>query len=73
MSRKSPNLMLSLSRCRYCKRYWHPAEGIVTSAGYCTQCAEARRGAAMLGLELKPITESDLQGPYLLPRRLRRS
>jgi hypothetical protein len=73
MSRKSPNLTLSLPRCRNCNRHWRPAEGLMASSGYCPRCAKARRAAATSRFELKPITRADLQGPYLLPRRLRRS
>ena len=71
MSYKSPNLMLSLPRCRNCNRHWRPAAGVVASSGYCSRCAKARRAAATARFELKPITKADLQGPYLLPRRFR--
>jgi hypothetical protein len=73
MSRKSPNLTLSLPRCRNCNRHWRPAEGVAASSGYCTRCTKARRAAATSRFQLKRITNANLQGPYLLPRRLRPS
>src|SRR5262249_48770905 len=71
MGRKSPNLKLSLPRCRNCNRYWRPAAGVVASGGYCQRCANARRAAATSRLALKRIGKEDIQGAYLLPRRFR--
>jgi hypothetical protein len=73
MSHKSPNLTLSLPRCPNCDRYWRPAEGVVASNAYCSRCVKARHSAAAARFELRPITPSDLQGSYLLPRRFRLS
>jgi hypothetical protein len=73
MSRKPPNLRLTLPRCRNCNRHWRPAAGVVACRGYCMRCAKGRRAAATSRFQLKPIANADLQGPYLLPRRLRPS
>lgn len=71
MSRKSPNLTLSLPVCRHCGLHWRPGEGVVADAAYCKKCAKERRAAATSILGLKRITAADLQGPFLLPRRFR--
>lgn len=73
MTRKSPNLSLSLPRCRNCDRRWRPEEGVVADAGYCKKCAKERQAVARSRLGLKSITVTDLTGRYLLPRRFRRS
>lgn len=72
MSRKSPNLALSLPRCRNCQRYWRPQQGVSAQTGYCKKCAQDRRAAAMVRFDLKPLAAADFDGPYLLPRALRR-
>lgn len=71
MSRKSPNLTLSLPTCRRCGRHWRPAEGVVTDTAYCKKCAKDRQAVATASLGLKRITSADLTGRYLLPRRFR--
>lgn len=71
MSRKSPNLTLSLPKCRSCSRYWRPGEGVVADQAYCNKCAKDRQAAAAASLGLKRITPADLFGRFLLPRRLR--
>lgn len=71
MSRKSPNLTLSLPECRHCGRHWCPAQGVVATAAFCSRCATERTATASARLGLKNITGSDLAGGYLLPRRLR--
>lgn len=71
MSRTSPNLTLSLPRCRNCNRYWRPAASVVADAAYCKRCAKDRRATAAADLGLKRITVADLTGSYLLPRRFR--
>lgn len=73
MSRKSPNLTLSLPRCRNCNRHWRPAPGVVADAGYCKKCTKERQAVATSRLGLKRITTADLTGRYLLPRRFRPS
>jgi hypothetical protein len=73
MSRKSPNLTLSLPQCRNCNRYWRPAQGVVADGAYCKKCAKERQSIAAASLGLKRITASDLTGHYLLPRRFRPS
>lgn len=73
MSRKSPNLTLSLPRCRNCGRHWRPAEGVTAKSGYCKRCAQERRAAATTVLGLRPLTAADAFGPYLPPGPLRSS
>jgi len=73
MSRKSPNLTLSLPECRSCGRHWRPAEGVVADQAHCKKCANERQAAAASRLGLKRITPADLSGRFLLPRRLRAS
>lgn len=73
MTKKTPNLTLSVPKCRFCNRYWYPAEGVIASTTYCSRCANARRTAATLRFDLKPVSELDTQGLYFLPRRFRSS
>lgn len=73
MSRKSPNLTLSLPRCGNCGRHWRPAPGVVSDSAYCKKCASERRTLAASALGLKRIFPADLTGRYLLPRKFRRS
>jgi hypothetical protein len=73
MSRTSPNLTLSLPKCRCCGRHWRPAEGVVADKAHCKKCARERQAVASSRLELKRITPADLSGRFLLPRRLRAS
>ena len=71
MIRKSPNLSLSLPKCRNCGRYWRPAQGVVADSAHCRKCASERRAIATSALGLEPITTADVAGTVLLPRRLR--
>lgn len=71
MSRKSSNLTLSLPKCRHCGRHWHPAQGVVATAAYCSKCAEERTATATARLNLEELTGPDFSGTYLLPRRFR--
>ena len=71
MTHGSPNLHVTLPRCRNCKRYWRPAQSVVAAATYCEKCANDRRATAASTLSLRPITPADLVGAYLLPRKLR--
>lgn len=73
MSRKSPNLTLSLPTCSNCGRHWRPPQGVVTDAAYCKKCAKDRQAVAASSLGLKRITSADLSGRFLLPRRFRAS
>lgn len=68
MSRKSPNLTLSLPKCRHCDRHWRPKWGVVATAAYCSKCSTERTATASAKLGLKNITGVDLSGSYLLPR-----
>lgn len=72
MSRKSPNLTLTLPKCRNCQRHWRPEQGVSAQMGYCKKCAQDRRAAATFRFDLKPLAAADFDGPYLLPRALRR-
>jgi predicted Zn-ribbon and HTH transcriptional regulator len=71
MSRKSPNLTLSLPKCRHCGRHWRPVRGVVAAVAFCPKCSAERKAIASAKLGLKKITGSDLTGSYLLPRGLR--
>lgn len=71
MSRKSPNLSMSVPKCRNCKRLWSPPIGVTADTTYCKKCAPDRQAAARSQLGLKVITSADLSGKYLFPRRLR--
>lgn len=69
--KKSPNLSLSLPRCRHCSRYWRTSQGVVANASYCKKCSKERRSLVTEALGLKPIEPAEVIGRYLLPRRLR--
>jgi hypothetical protein len=71
MGRKSPNLRLALPRCRHCGRNWRPAEGVLSSNGYCKRCAQERRGKAAAHFGLAPIAPEEVKGTHRLPRALR--
>lgn len=71
MGRKTPNLRLSLPRCGNCERHWRPAEGVVAAKAFCPKCSKSRREAAAAKFGLKQITQRDITGRFLLPRRLR--
>ncbi len=73
MWRKSPNLSLTLPRCRNCNRHWRPAQGVVADAAYCKKCTEERQAVATSKLGLNQITVTDLTEHYLLQRRFRSS
>ena len=71
MARKSPNLNVSLPRCRSCSRYWRPPEGVTATSGYCKRCAKDRQATATAALALRPLTPADIVGPYRVPRYMR--
>lgn len=71
MTRKSPNLCLSLPKCRCCGSHWRPAPGVNAEASYCKRCTKERREEAAFHFGLQPISHADLKGDFLLPRRLR--
>lgn len=73
MSRKPPNLTLSLPTCRHCGRNWRPEQGVVAETSYCKKCAKNRQTSAASSLGFKRITSADLTGDFLLPRRFRTS
>lgn len=73
MKRKAPNLGLSLPKCRCCGSFWRPASGVNANAAYCKRCAKERHAKAAGVLGLKRLSSSEIEGPYLLPRRLRSS
>lgn len=64
--------MLRLPRCRNCHRAWVPPEGAVASKEYCRRCSRSRKAAVKKALGLRPVSGHDLDGPYLLPRALRK-
>jgi len=73
MRSKSPNLKVSLPKCRNCGRHWRPAQGVVATNAYCKSCSTERKAAATTRLGLRRITPEDFTGVYLLPRKLRPS
>lgn len=64
-------LDIALPICRNCGRHWRPQEGVVSTNAYCNQCRSDRRVAAAVQFSFRPIALGDLEGPYLLPLRLR--
>lgn len=67
----SPNLTLSSPKCRHCGRYWRPAPGVMSTHDYCNRCSKERRAVSSGVFEAKVLTDADIVGGYLLPRRLR--
>ena len=63
--------MIVLPKCRYCGRQWLPRSGAAASRIFCNQCRKERRELAAQFFSLRPISSRDLDGPYLLPRRMR--
>lgn len=64
--------MFKLPKCRHCHRFWIPALGVVASDSYCRKCRVERKRIAKKVLGLRRITPKDFEGPYLLPRLLRK-
>jgi hypothetical protein len=62
---------MKLPKCRHCGRAWLPRDGAVAMNNYCKRCRAERRLLAGQVFELRPITGSDVDGAYVLPRRLR--
>jgi predicted Zn-ribbon and HTH transcriptional regulator len=71
MTRKPPNLTLSLPKCRQCGCYWRPAQGVVADSSSCRKCVSERREMTSSTLGLKPIADTDVMDNFLMPRRLR--
>lgn len=71
MSRKSPNLTLSLPRCGNCGRHWRPKRGVIASQCCCAKCAKQRRVIASVKFGLVQVPAGGLGGAYLLPPPLR--
>jgi hypothetical protein len=71
MMRNSPNLTLSMPKCRHCARHWRPGQGVVAAAAHCKKCSKERHEVAIPQLGLKRISLADLTGDYLPPRRFR--
>jgi hypothetical protein len=65
--------MFELPKCRHCGRQWKPRLGVVADHSFCSRCKNDRREIAKQNLDLRPLRETDFDGPYLLPRRLRKS
>ena len=57
--------LFELPRCRFCRRYWQPDEGVSASVAYCEACADDRRAIAadVLGWARPTATAHG----YLLP------
>lgn len=64
--------MLALPKCRHCTRKWMPKLGVVATQAFCARCRKERRAIAKNQLELKVISERDLDGKFLLPRAMRK-
>jgi hypothetical protein len=73
MKRMSPNLAVSLPKCRCCGNFWRPALGVNANNDYCKRCAKLRHAEAAKEFGLKRLSPSDFKGGFLLPRRLRSS
>ncbi len=73
MPKKSTTLEVALPRCRFCGRFWQPAEGVSASHSYCDACADERRAAAFIAFGGNALDAKQTMGAYLLPRHLRRS
>lgn len=71
MSNRSKRLTILRPQCRFCGRYWMPADGVVANSSFCSACSDSRRALASEHLGLRPLTSADTVGPYLLPRALR--
>ena len=56
-------------RCRFCGRPWRPPEGVVAAKAYCTVCSDERRALAAAALEIRPPTDADVDGDYLVMRK----
>jgi hypothetical protein len=63
--------MFVFPKCRHCGRKWHPQEGAVASRNYCEACHRDRREFAKRKFSLRPLSVTDFNGRYLLPRALR--
>lgn len=73
MRSESPNLGVSVPKCRCCGNYWRPPQGVIATAAYCKRCAKERRAVVATHLGLKRIIAEDFNGRFLLPRRFRSS
>lgn len=71
MSKRPERLAVLRPQCRFCGRYWMPADGVVANSSYCSACSDSRRALASEQLGLRPLTAADAVGPYLLPSALR--
>ncbi len=49
-----------------------PALGVVASQEYCDRCRGKRRETAKRQFQLRRLSADDFDGPYLLPRALRK-
>jgi hypothetical protein len=65
--------MIELPRCRHCGLVWKPRLNVVADKSYCGRCRKDRREIAKREFGLGPLTAKDTEGPYLLPRRLRKT
>lgn len=73
MRRKSTTLHVTAPRCRFCGRFWLPAEGVLASQSYCESCSSERQASALMMFGGRVETATDDSGAYLLPRHLRRN
>ena len=63
--------MIVLPKCRQCGRKWHPKEGLSAPRDSCEECRIEKRQIAKRTFSLRPVAPDEIDGPYLLPRRMR--
>ncbi len=63
--------IVAAPRCGSCGRALRLEEGVVAASSYGQCCSAARRAAAQRAFGLRPLTNADFSGPYLLPRSQR--
>lgn len=69
MASTTKSKLVAAPRCRSCGRAIGLSEGIVADSTYCRHCSAARHEAAKRTLDLRPISDADFLGPYVLQRR----
>lgn len=72
MCNKRAEYCFAHSVCRYCGKPWRPADNVVATEGYCSDCSKERRSIAGRAFGLRPIEPADIDGPYVIPSAFRR-
>lgn len=60
-------LTVALPICRYCGRYWRPAEGVAADHDYCSRCSTSRHAIAATAFQAAPLSLNEMGSDYLLP------